>query len=556
MKRVPKTILSLAVTAPFLSCSKAPQQPNILFFLVDDYGVMESSLAFGEERYPMNERYHTPNMERLAEQGVMLTSAYACPVSTPTRTSIMTGMSAARMGITSFTSLYRDLCPDAIGGAPGTTNPNLSDAFAHAEWNYNALCPEQFALQADTYDLNHHIFATPLVGFLRDAGYHTIHVGKAHWAPAGLPGANPYNMGFMVNIAGASNGHPQSFQPEDNFGNIPKQGSYASIQNMTQYYGTDIHLTEALTLEAIKTLETPIARKEPFFLYLGHYATHTPIQPHKRYYQKYLDRGLDPQQAAYASMVEGMDASLGQMLDYLESKGVAENTIVIFYSDNGGHCLGKDKGGEPHTQNLPLREGKGSVYEGGIRVPLIVKWHGKIAPATRINTPVSNEDIFPTLLEMAGVTEYKTSQTRDGESIVRLLTDGSQYVAEAQKRGQITNQKEANRFVVPCSVSGLDPEREIIVHYPHQYRVEDQPDIDFMSSIRKGDWKLVYRMHEAELELYNLSEDIGERNNIAAANPEKRDCLAKILSDRLREWNAPMPTVRATGKKVAMPDQL
>lgn len=556
MKPTAKTILSLALCSPLVACNKAEQRPNIVLFLVDDYGWIESSLAFGEQVYPMNERYHTPNMERLASQGAMLTSAYACPVSTPTRTSIMTGMSAPRLGVTSFTSLYKDLCSDAIGGAPGTTNPNLSDPFAHAEWNYNALCPDSFRGLEQTYGLEHTVYATPMVGFLRDAGYHTIHIGKAHWAPAGLPGANPYNMGFMVNVGGASNGHPQSFQGEDNYGNIPLKGGYASIQNMTQYYGTEVHLTEALTMEALKAIETPINRGEPFFLYMAHYATHTPIQPHKRYYQRYLDAGLDPQQAAYASMVEGMDASLGQMLDYLEQKGVADNTIFIFYSDNGGHCLGGDKGGEPHTQNAPLRSGKGSVYEGGIRVPMIVRWAGRITPNTRINTPVNNEDIFPTILEMAGIEDYKTTQQRDGQSLVRLLTKGSRYVATAAERGLITSQRDANRIVVPKSVSGLDPKRPIIVHYPHQYRVEDQDDIDFMSSIRCGDWKLVYRMHDARLELYNLRDDIGERNDVANVNPKIVKQLATTLSDHLREWNAPMPTVRATGKKVPMPDEL
>ena len=198
--------------------------------------------------------------------------------------------------------------------------------------------------------------------------------------------------------------------------------------------------------------------------------------------------------------------------------------------------MGQDKGGEPHTQNLPLREGKASVYEGGIRVPLIFRWPGKAAEGTRLNTPVINEDIFPTILEMAGVKHYETVQECDGLSLARLITAGSK--------------------MVPVSVSGVDPERELIFHYPHQYRVEDQDDIDFMSAVRKGDWKLVYRMHTGELELYNLRDDIGERNDLAASHPERVAELAKALGDRLRAWKAPMPTVRATGKPVPMPDEL
>ena len=378
MKPVNKTVCSLAALAPLAMAqsANAGQRPNIIFFLVDDFGWTETSLPFGEETYPNNLRFHTPNMERLARTGVMMPNAYACPVSTPTRTSMMTGMNAAHMGITSYCSLYKDTCPDAIGGRPGTTNANEDDIFAHPEWNYNALCPASFRNEADSiaYGLNRTLYATPMVEILRDAGYHTIHVGKAHWAPTGTPGSNPYNMGFTVNIAGSGNGHPQSYLPEEHFGNLPKRGTYASVQNMSQYYGSGIHLTEALTLEALKTLEDPIRRKQPFYLYFAHYSNHTPIQRDERFIRKYLAAGMDEPQARYASMVEGMDKSLGDVLDYLEAKGIADDTIILFMSDNGGHCLGQDKGGEPHTQNLPLREGKASVYEGGIRVPLIFRW--------------------------------------------------------------------------------------------------------------------------------------------------------------------------------------
>ncbi len=185
MKPVNKTVCSLAALAPLAMAqsANAGQRPNIIFFLVDDFGWTETSLPFGEETYPNNLRFHTPNMERLARTGVIMTNAYACPVSTPTRTSMMTGMNAAHMGITSYCSLYKDTCPDAIGGRPGTTNANEDDIFAHPEWNYNALCPASFRNEADSiaYGLNRTLYATPMVEILRDAGYHTIHVGKAHW---------------------------------------------------------------------------------------------------------------------------------------------------------------------------------------------------------------------------------------------------------------------------------------------------------------------------------------------------------------------------------------
>ncbi len=558
--RIQNLMTRLAFAAPLAISlqAQADERPNIIFFLVDDFGWIETSLPFGEEIYPRNRRFHTPNMERLAKRGTMLTNAYACSLSTPTRTSLMTGMNSAHSHITSFSSLYKDIVPDAIGGHPGSTNENLGDIFAHPKWNYNALCPAQFDNEQDrkTYGLNNTTYATPLPQLLRDSGYHTIHVGKAHWAPAGTPGSNPYNMGFVVNIAGAQNGHPKSYLPEENFGNLPGKGDYGSVMNMSQYYDSGIHLTEAITLEALKTLDNPIRQKQPFFLYFAHYTNHTPIQRDDRFVQRYLDEGQDEGEARYASMVEGMDKSLGDVLDYIDNKGIADNTVIIFYSDNGPHSVGGEKGGEMHTQAMPLREGKGSVYEGGIRVPMMVAWPGKVAPDTRINTPVVVEDFFPSFCELAGINNPETVQTRDGQSFVKLVTDGSQYVAKAAKEGKIKNQKEANAFEIPAEVGGLDPERDLIFHYPHQLRFEDQDDIDFMTAMRRGDWKLVYRMHTGELELYNLREDLGERNNLAPKHKEMVKSMAKDLGDQLRKWDASMPTVRATGKTVPLPDEI
>lgn len=187
---------------------------------------------------------------------------------------------------------------------------------------------------------------------------------------------------------------------------------------------------------------------------------------------------------------------------------------------------------------------------------MMVYWPGKVAPDTRINTPVINEDFFPSILEMAGISEYDVHQHIDGQSFVKLAQRGSQLAAEAKKAGKIKTMADANAFILPASETGIDPERELVFHYPHQYRVEDQDDIDFLSALRRGDWKLVYRMHTGDLELYNLREDIGERNNVAAANPKLTADMAKSLGSKLRSWNASMPTVRATGLPVAMPDEV
>jgi len=545
-----KRIAGLSLLAP--SVAVAAEKPNIVFFIVDDMGWVDSSVAYGEEVYPNNMRYNTPNMQRLASQGVMLTNAYACPVSTPTRTSLITGVNAAHSHITNWTSTMRDTPSDATGGAVAMmqsgANHDNTTRFIRPEWNINGMSPVE-GVQSTLY-------ATPLPQLLKEAGYYTIHVGKAHWASAGTPGASPYNMGFVVNITGNVAGMPRSYLSEENYGNTPEKWNYLAVQNMTEYYGTGIHLTEALTREALKTLDYPIQHNQPFYLYFAHYATHTPIQRDPRFVQKYLDAGMDEGQARYASMVEGVDKSLGDLLDYLERHNLEKNTIIIFMTDNGGNAENRAKGGVRFMHNLPLRNGKGSVYEGGIRVPLMVKWNGKVAPNTRVNTPVICEDLFPTILSMAGIKSCEVVQEVDGQSLVNLITKGSKLAAKAQKRGEITDQKSANAFVVSENVSGIDPQRTLVFHYPHQWKPYDLEDIDYLSAVRKGEWKLVYRMRTGQIELYNLSSDIGETNNVALQYPDKVKELSAELSSRLREWKSPMPSVRETGKRVLLPDEL
>ena len=542
-------MLGLTLAAPLAAVAK--ERPNIVFFLVDDMGWVDSSVAYGEEVYPNNMRFNTPNMARLAEQGVIMTNAYACPVSTPTRTSMLTGVSAAHSHITNWTSAMRDMPSDGTGGAIASVTKAANDEgndLLRPEWNINGMSP--------TEGVAHTLHATPLPQILRDAGYFTIHVGKAHWASAGTPGASPYNMGFVVNVTGNVAGMPRSYLSEDNFGNTPDKWTFMAVQNMTEYYGTGVHLTEALTREALKTLDYPIAHKQPFYLYFAHYATHTPIQRDPRFIQKYLDAGMDEGQARYASMVEGVDKSLGDVMDFLEEKGLDKNTIIIFMTDNGGNAENTAKGGVRFMHNLPLRNGKGSVYEGGIRVPLAFKWSGKIAPSTRVNTPVVCEDMFPTILEMAGIKDYQTVQAVDGESLVPLITKGSKIAAKAVAKGEVTSQKEANALVIEQKDSGIDPERTLVFHYPHKWKDYDLEDIDFLSAVRKGDWKLIYRLRTGKMELYNLRTDIGEQCDVADQNPQKVKELAKALGNKLREWDAPMPTIRKSGKAVPMPDEL
>ena len=547
MKLSLKSMAAMTLAAPLVGCTSGNQdKPNIITFIIDDMGWLDTSVAFGEEVYPHNLRHDTPNIARLAEEGVIMTSAFACPVSSPSRTSMMSGMNAAHTRITNYLAMVKDKNPDASN----TPSEKLDDTVERTDWNVNGIQP------AGMSDIGHCVHVTPYPQILKDNGYYTIHTGKSHWAPGGTAAASPYNMGFCVSVAGHVVGKGWGYYAENNYRNVPGNYNQLTIQNMTEYLGSSTHLTEALTLESLKTLDYPIDNGIPFYLNFCHFAVHTPILSDPRFYQKYIDRGMDEGQARFASMCEGVDKSLGDLMAYLEKKKVLDNTIIVFMSDNGGNSENLSKGGERHTQNSPLREGKASCYDGGIRVPMIVYWKGKIAAGTRLNTPVVMEDIYPTILEMAGINNYKTVQALDGKSIVSLLTKGSEAVRKAMDKGLITNQKEANSYVVPESVSGIDPEREVLAHYPHQWKPYQLHDIDYLSSLRKGDWKIVYRHRQQALELYNTRQDITERNDLSGTNPEKLQEMAKALTAKLKGYDALMPTFRSTGEVIPMPDEL
>ena len=537
----------MTLAAPLVGCTSGNQdRPNIITFIIDDMGWLDTSVAFGEEVYPHNLRHDTPNIARLAEEGVIMTSAFACPVSSPSRTSMMSGMNAAHTRITNYLAMVKDKNTDASN----TPSEKLDDTVERTDWNVNGIQPDGMS------DIGHCVHVTPYPQILKNNGYYTIHTGKSHWAPGGTAAASPYNMGFCVSVAGHVVGKGWGYYAENNYRNVPGNYNQLTIQNMTEYLGSSTHLTEALTLESLKTLDYPIDNGIPFYLNFCHFAVHTPILSDPRFYQKYIDRGMDEGQARFASMCEGVDKSLGDLMAYLEKKKVLDNTIIVFMSDNGGNSENLSKGGERHTQNSPLREGKASCYDGGTRVPMIVYWKGKIAAGTRLNTPVVMEDIYPTILEMAGIDSYKTVQNLDGKSIVNLLTKGSKAVRKAMDKGVITNQKEANAFVVPESVSGIDPEREVLSHYPHQWKPYQLHDIDYLSSLRKGDWRIVYRHRQQVLELYNTRQDITERNDLSGTNPEKLQEMAKALTAKLKGYDALMPTFRSTGEVIPMPDEL
>ncbi len=479
--------------------------PNIIVFLVDDMGWQDTSLPFWDKETAFNKRYHTPNMERLAKEGMKFTQAYATPVCTPTRVSLMTGMNAARHRVTNWTSQK-----DKIHGME-KNHPTLE----FPVWNMNGLSP----IEGDP----HAVYATPLPEILKQSGYYTIHVGKAHFGARETIGANPINLGFKVNIGGTGAGQPGSYLGAENYGNGIERLKPWAVPNLKEYYGKDIFLTEALTLEAIKAMDTALADKKPFFLYMAHYALHTPIMADKRYLQKYLDKGLDTIEAKYATLIEGMDKSLGDIMDHLKEKGIEKNTIILFMSDNGG-LSAVARGGEKHTHNKPLSSGKGSIHEGGIREPMIVKWQGKVKPNSSTDQTVIIEDFFPAILEMAEINEPKIIQKTDGRSFLPVLKG---------------NESPNNN-------------RPLFWHYPNEWGPSG-PGIGASSTVRKGDWKLIYYHNDESFELFDLKEDIGEQHNLVKSNTEKAKELATILSDYLVEVDAQMSVHKKTGVKVAYP---
>lgn len=510
---IKKQLLSLAIAPLGLIAQNSvhpDSRPNIILFMVDDMGWQDTSLAFWTEKTPLNERYHTPNMERLAGEGKMFTQAYASSVSSPTRVSLMTGMNASRHRVTNWT-LQKN-----------TSTDRKSDVLEFPQWNVNGIC--------QVPNIPHTYQVTSLPQLLKNNGYHTIHCGKAHFGAIDTPGENPHHFGFEVNIAGHAAGGLASYLGENNYGNKTdgKPSSIFAVPGLEDYWGTNTFVTEALTIESIKALDKAKKLDQPFFLYMSHYAVHIPLDKDMRFYQKYINKGLSENEAAYASLIEGMDKSLGDLMDWLENNKLDDNTIVLFMSDNGGFSSSTRWRDKPlHTQNAPLNSGKGSAYEGGVREPMIVKWSLKVAPQTKSDELVIIEDFFPSILEMAEVNDYETVQPIDGRSFVPLLTDNDE----------------------------ISPPKNLYWNYPNLWG-NDGPGIGPTCTIRSQDWKLIYYYETGEKELFNIAEDIGETNNIAEQYPNITKKLSHDLGEYLRNVDAQRPSFKATGEVCPWPDTI
>ena len=378
--------------------------------------------------------------------------------------------------------------------------------------------------------INNTFYAKSFVQYLKESGYHTIHCGKAHWGAIDTPGENPSHFGFEVNISGHAAGGLASYLGEERYGHDSAGNpvSPMAVPGLEKYWDTDTFVTEALTVEAIKALDKAKAYGQPFYLYMSHYAVHIPIDRDARYFDKYKQKGMSDKEAAYASLIEGMDKSLGDIMDWLERNGEADNTIILFMGDNGGYATGKHWRDEPlYTQNSPLKCGKGSAYEGGIREPMIVYWPGVTVPGSRCGSYVMIEDYYPTILEMAGI-EYKDApQQIDGRSFVPLLRQNG------------------------------DPSkgRSLYWNYPNLWG-ETGPGIGASCTVMDGEWKLIYFYETGRKELYNIVSDIGESEDLSSSRPDIVKKLSGKLGRFLRSAKAQRPTFKSTGLPCPWPDEI
>ncbi len=483
-----------------------PAKPNIVLFLIDDMGIMDTSVPFltdasgNPQRYPLNDHYRTPNMQRLAERGIRFNQFYAMSVCSPTRISIMTGHNAARHHATNW------------------INPENNNRGPHGptDWNWEGLKSSDLTLPK----------------LLREVGYRTIHVGKGHFGASGFEGAEPLNLGFDVNIAGASFGAPGSYYGEQNYGGKGKNPNHA-VPHLEKYHGSDTFLSEALTIEAQAAVSASVADQQPFYLYFAHYAVHGPFNSDPRYAEHYQASDKSPPAQAFATLIEGMDKSLGDMLDQLDTLGIAENTLVFFLGDNGSDGpLGHE---HAVACAAPLRGKKGSHYEGGMRVPFLAAWakhdpknqwqKGLPIPAGAIQPQVASVvDLLPTIVGITGAPLPKT-YTLDGGPLNKLLS------------GQ------------------PDPSRQqtFLMHYPHSPHRSD-----YFTVYRDGDWKVIYHFYPSEAsedshyQLYNLSQDPFESTNVAQQQPEQLRRMMQHLVAELEKAGAQYP-LSEDGQKELLP---
>lgn len=440
---------ALGAAGATLSAPAQNKRPllNILFFLVDDMGWRDIGPY-------SNKVIDTPNLDRFASESALFTDGYsACPVCSPSRAAILTGKYPARLHLTDW--------------IPG-----------RKQWPFAKVLTPTFEQQLPLTEITFPKLVDPL-------GYRTAAIGKWH---LGGTGYLPTDQGFAVNIAGSAAGSTRSF-----FGPL-------DMTNLKLESGES--LTERLTLEGERFIRETTA---PLFLYEAHYTVHIPLQAKKEVVDKYLARNTGHINPTYCAMVQSADESFGRMLKALDESGKSDNTIVVFFSDNGGVRY-QSRDLKPITNNSPLRAGKGHVYEGGIREPLMIRWPGVTKPGMKIETPVIGVDFMPTFCDALGLTLPKNV---DGVS-VRPLLEGR-------------------------TIS----ERPLFWHYPHYSDQGGAP----AGAVRLGVWKLIQFYEDGRLELFNLEDDIGERRNLVQKEAGRAKQMLKLLNDWRNSVSASMPTL-------------
>lgn len=453
MKLIPKIAACITGFSFVAYGSFAQKYPNIILINIDDLGWTD--LSFNGSSY-----YKTPNVDKLKHSGIYFSQAYAgASNSAPSRACLFTGQYTPRHGIYTVGSSERG---------------NVRD---------RKLIPYP----------NKEILDTKMLTFpkvLKEAGYHTCHIGKWHI------GADPYQYGFDINIAGDSRGNPDSYFSPYNNPFLPDgpQGEY---------------LPERLAKEVVNFLKN-VDKNQPFFLNYATYLVHGPLQPKPDLLEKYLNKTTTDthNNPNYAAMVEAMDNSIGQVLEALDSLGLSQNTLIIFTSDNGGvYNISKQ---------WPLRAGKGSFYEGGIRVPLIIAWTGMIEGGRESTQVVSQIDFFPTLLNIIGIKKPK-EHVLDGISLLPFLKDPSRQIS-----------------------------RTLFWHLPAYLEGGNEQTTDPVfrsrpvSVIRNGDLKLIENFETGKFELYNVFDDISEKNDLINIELKKVKKMKTLLKKEQNKTNAPI----------------
>lgn len=448
-----KLFLSSFLISGFAFSISAQEKPNIILFLVDDMGWSDLGC------YAQDDFHETPNIDRMASGGIRFTNGYAaCSVSSPTRASIMTGQYPARLHLTDW--------------IPG-----------HSTGNEQVICPKMY------YELP--TDRVTVAQAMKRGGYKTLHIGKWHlgedekyW---------PEHYGFDVNIGGHSMGAPGSYYFP--FAKIGDNVDWTTL-NLPQGVKDGEYLTEVLTEHALLEIDQAVREEKPFFLNMSYYQVHVPMEGKPEYVEKYRSKSTNGHYKGvknpdYAAMIQSLDESVGKILEKLNELGIEKETFIVLTSDNGG------LDGKIYNGNAPLRAGKGTYYEGGIREPFIIRWTGKTETGKTSDEVVVSTDLYATILDVAGASSFG-NPVIDGISLLPYVS------------GEKTT---------------LDRDA-IYWHYPH-FHVGPP-----VSVIRKGDYKLIEFLVSGKTELYNLKEDIGEINDLAVSLPDK----VKELQLQLHEW--------------------